>query len=163
MDRHAGGAFSYSLGISMAQSPAKLRQQSLHLVAYAGQLCADAVVMRRPVGWHGPLKPPCEKQDYDDNQDDAERADAAMAVAIAVAAEATTEPTEQCDDQDDDEDKSKRRHGGVLPLMRCQLRDVACRTSLCADRHRFWRATMDEPAGALVAQAGSDAPPLAGV
>jgi hypothetical protein len=42
----------------------------------------------------GRLKPPCEKRDYDDNQDDAERADAAMAVAIAVAAEATTEPTD---------------------------------------------------------------------
>ena len=53
MDRHAGGAFSYSLGISMAQSPAKLRQQSLHLVAYAGQLCADAVVMRLPAAGMG--------------------------------------------------------------------------------------------------------------
>jgi hypothetical protein len=45
----------------------------------------------------GRLKPPCEKQDDDDNQDDTEDADAAMTIAIAVASEAATEPTEQRD------------------------------------------------------------------
>lgn len=68
---------------------------------------------------YGPrLETSRHKQHDDDNQDNAEDADAAIAKTIAVTSEAAAKAAEQKDDQYDDEYESKR-HVAVLSRLAC--------------------------------------------
>jgi hypothetical protein len=91
--------------------------------ARSSQLCRNAGLTERTrivhAGDRGDslgarlLEPPHEKQDDEHDQDDAEDANAAVAIAVAIAAEPAAESTDQEDDEDDDEDEPER-HDAVL-------------------------------------------------